>query len=180
MPGSSHICQRDLQSKFYSTIKEISQIWMLQLTYIKESNHSTSLILLTTAQRERERVSVWIEINATFSFPRFFFFFIFLCMNSNHTWVHCLRTVYHYLYTVYVLKNIKNGSHSIIHTFKNYFATVLSVFSFQISISPTINSIQTDPETFFSKLGWIVIWNLKLRWARKLLRLVKKLLKAAG
>ena len=86
-----------------------------------------------------------------------FFFFCFLHVNSNLTWVHCLRTVYHYLYTAYVLKNIKNGSHGIIHTFKNYFATVLSVFSFQFSISTTINSIQTDPETFFSKLGWIVI-----------------------
>ena len=31
---------------------------------------------------------------------------------------------------------IKNGSHDIIHTFKNYFATVFSVF----------NCIQTDPE----------------------------------
>ena len=32
--------------------------------------------------------------------------------------------------TVYALKNIKNGSHGTIHTFKNYFTTVLSVFSF--------------------------------------------------
>ena len=39
--------------KSYSTTEEISQIWMLQLTYIKESNNSTSLILLATAQRER-------------------------------------------------------------------------------------------------------------------------------
>ena len=35
---------------------------------------------------------------------------------------------------------IKNGSHSTIHTFKNYFATVFSVFSFS-----KISSIQTDP-----------------------------------
>ena len=33
---------------------------------------------------------------------------------------------------------IKNGSHSTIHTFKNYFATVFSVFS-------KISGIQTDP-----------------------------------
>ena len=32
--------------------------------------------------------------------------------------------------TVHALKNIKNRSHGIIHTFKNYFATVLSVFGF--------------------------------------------------
>ena len=33
--------------------------------------------------------------------------------------------------TVHVLKNIKNGSHGTIHTFKNYFTTVFSVFQFQ-------------------------------------------------
>ena len=36
---------------------------------------------------------------------------------------------------------IKNGSHSTIHTFKNYFTTVFSVFSFS-----KISSIQTDPK----------------------------------
>ena len=40
---------------------------------------------------------------------------------------HCSRTVYS---TVHVLKNIKNGSHDTIHTFKNYFITVFLVFSF--------------------------------------------------
>ena len=38
---------------------------------------------------------------------------------------------------------IKNGPHSTIHTFKNYFATMFSVFNFQFSI---INNIQTDPK----------------------------------
>ena len=36
---------------------------------------------------------------------------------------------------------IKNGSHGTIHTFKNYFATIFSVFSFS-----KISSIQTDPK----------------------------------
>ena len=57
---------------------------------------------------------------------------------------HCLHTVHHYLRTVHTLKNIKNGSHDTIHVFKNYFAIVLLVFSFQFSISATISSIQTD------------------------------------
>ena len=35
---------------------------------------------------------------------------------------------------------IKNGSHGTIHTFKNYFTTVFSVFSFS-----KISFIQTDP-----------------------------------
>ena len=60
----------------------------------------------------------------------FFFFFFSLRVNINLTWV----TVHHCSYTVHVLKNIKNGSHDTIYTFKNYFATVLSVFSFQFSV----------------------------------------------
>ena len=81
-----------------------------------------------------------------------FFFFFFLRVNSNLTWVHrsctvyyCSYTVLHCSCTVYVLKNIKNGFHDTIYTFKNYFATVFSVFSFQFQFSATINSIQTDP-----------------------------------
>ena len=36
----------------------------------------------------------------------------------------------YYNTTVHVFKNIKNESHDTIHTFKNYFAIVFSVFSF--------------------------------------------------
>ena len=69
-------------------------------------------------------------------------------MNSNITWVHCAMTkitVYALFISVHALKNIKNGSHGTNHTFKNYFATVFSVFSFQFLVSTTISSIQTDP-----------------------------------
>ena len=42
--------------------------------------------------------------------------------------VHCSRD----LQTSFFSKTfIKNGSYGTIHTFKNYFATVFSVFSFQ-------------------------------------------------
>ena len=44
-------------------------------------------------------------------------------------------------YTVYIFKNIKNGSHDTIHTFKNYFALVFSV-------SVKISCIQTDPQSY--------------------------------
>ena len=76
----------------------------------------------------------------------FFFFFLtrfhleycgYCSMNSNRNcWLsavnsahmHCLRThKFHFFINFF----IKNGSHSTIHTFKNYFATVFSVFSFQ-------------------------------------------------
>ena len=38
---------------------------------------------------------------------------------------------------------IKNGFHSTIHTFKNYFVTVFFSFQFQFSV---FNCIQTDPK----------------------------------
>ena len=47
---------------------------------------------------------------------------------------------------LYSEKNIKNGSHGTIHTFKFYFATVFSVFSFLFSVSAKISLIQTDPK----------------------------------
>ena len=66
-----------------------------------------------------------------------FFFFFFLRLDSNLTWVYCQETkitVYALFITVHsivhALKNIKNGSYDTIHTFKNYFAIVFSVFSF--------------------------------------------------
>ena len=39
-------------------------------------------------------------------------------------------TIHTLFITVHALKNIKNRSHGNIHIFKNYFVTVLSVFSF--------------------------------------------------
>ena len=57
--------------------------------------------------------------------------------------MHCLVGLVHDLWDSQVLyseKNIKNGSHDIIHTFKNYFAIVFSVFS-------KISGIQTDPKS---------------------------------
>ena len=78
----------------------------------------------------------------------FFFFFgphlltlggqILLLWTVNTLFTHCADTVH-------TLKNIKNGSYGTIYTFKNYFAIVFSVFSFQFSVSATISLIQTDP-----------------------------------
>ena len=64
-------------------------------------------------------------------FPFFFFPCAWRVISHGFTVHHFSRTVYHCSRTVYALKNIKNGSHSTIHTFKNYFTIVLSVFSFQ-------------------------------------------------
>ena len=68
-----------------------------------------------------------------------FFFFFFVCPRF---WVGDKVTV-HTLFmepttTLFRKKYIKNESHDTIHTFKNYFAIVFSVFS-------KISCIQTDP-----------------------------------
>ena len=78
-------------------------------------------------------------------FLPFFFFLFFQRMNSEFTvqrqkllFMHCSSTV-HGTYSHFIQKKyIKNGSHSTIHTFKNYFATVFSVLV-------KINCIQMDP-----------------------------------
>ena len=86
-------------------------------------------------------VCVWIQrfpLNPELHFS-IFFFFLFPCtwtVISHRFTVYETKITIHVLFitvhsTVYALKNIKNGSHGTIHTFKNYFATVLSVFSFQ-------------------------------------------------
>ena len=83
-------------------------------------------------------VCVWIQrfpLNPELHSSTFFFFF--LRLDSNLTWVYCQETkiTIHALFItvhsiVHAQKNIKNGSYDTIHTFKNYFATILSVFSF--------------------------------------------------
>ena len=44
--------------------------------------------------------------------------------------LHTVHALFMGLTTILFKKKIKNGTHSIIHTFKNYFVTVFSVFSF--------------------------------------------------
>ena len=57
----------------------------------------------------------------------------------------------HCAHTVHVLKNIKNGSHNTIYTFKYYFATVFSVFSFQFSVFSNNKFNPNTPITFPEK-----------------------------
>ena len=97
--------------------------------YFNYNNLGISRYLSTRkySKSERYKVTVCIPRFAASTFSSFFFFF--LRVNSNLTWVHCSRTVQYCSYTVYVLKNIKIRSHDTIYTFKNYFATVFSVFS---------------------------------------------------
>ena len=95
------------------------------------------------------------SFEAAFSFFFSFSFFLFSCISgvmlllfmhcslnsSCKCWLFFGEQCIHALFTdsqISFFSNffIKNGSHGTIHTFKNYFATVLSIFS----------CIQTDPE----------------------------------
>ena len=80
---------------------------------------------------------VWIPRNLASTFWScvffvFFFFFLFCPKIFTFGGQNILLWVLfmHCTYTIHILKNIKNGSHDTIHTFKNYFTIVFSVFSF--------------------------------------------------
>ena len=109
---------------------------------------------------------VWIQIilRLCFAFSASFFSFFFtrFALGDNY---HCSRIVEalfmycsqdpHSLYSKKI--KIKNGFHNIIHIFKNYFATIFSVFS-------KISYIQIDPLLIY----WLMIW----REAIKLIRII--------
>ena len=98
------------------------------------------------------------------SFPFFFFFFFgfhafsvlrcgYCSMNSNRKcwllqWTVQICTVHGPTNLFFINFFIKNGSHSTIHTFKNYFATVFSVFSFQF-----------QQNKFYPNTPIIICWN---------------------
>ena len=94
-----------------------------------------------------------------FTFSTFFFFFFwpaFVDFGRPYLLLWIVYTLFTYCaYTVHVLKNIKNGFHNTIYTFKNYFAIVFSVFSFQFSV--IISSIQTDPILCYCD-SWTIIF----------------------
>ena len=110
-------------------------------------------------------VSVWIHWSCVcvcdkLRFRSFFFFFFlfsrvleecgYCSLNSSRKcWLfnyeQCICALFMDL-QIPLFSNffIKNGSHGTIHTFKNYFTTVFSVFSFN-----KISSIQTDPKYYY-------------------------------
>ena len=76
------------------------------------------------------------SVFSTESRAAFFHFFFFFPLHFTHFalgqgTINTVAILFIYCSSiVYVFKNIKNGSHDTIHTFKYYFATVFSVFSF--------------------------------------------------
>ena len=92
-----------------------------------------------------------------------FFFHAFCFRGELSLFTHCRSTV-HALFTGPTLTlfrkkiKIKNGSHDIIHTFKNYFVTIFSVFN-------KISYIQIDPLL----IDWLMIWREAIDLIRKIL-----------
>ena len=58
----------------------------------------------------------------------------------------------HCTYTVHTFKIIKNGSHNIIHTFKNYFDIVFSVFSF------SRNKFKINETLYYVEVVYLHLW----------------------
>ena len=79
--------------------------------------------------------SVWVQIILHLHFQWFFFSFFAAHVSGDKVIVHAL---FMGPSITLLKKNIKNWSHGTIHEFKNYFATVFSIFS-------KISCIQTDP-----------------------------------
>ena len=109
-------------------------------------NVNTEVLIGWPAKEKSYNVIVWIQrflMNPAVRFPFFSFFFHacqgggrqnLLFMRQMSLFTHCFGIVYAlFMESTATLfkKNIKNGSHGTIHTFKNYFATVFSVFNFQ-------------------------------------------------
>ena len=88
-------------------------------------------------------VYVWIHVCGKHLRFMFFFFFFFVwgkalfwgCFQFSMSPVYCSRNPQTFLFCNFF---IKNGFHDTIHTFKNYFVTVFSVFN-------KIKCIQMDP-----------------------------------
>ena len=97
---------------------------------------------VVAAKHRSERLNASLDSVSVFSFQRFSFLLFFHAFQGNKIYCsqlqhHCLCTVaalfMHCLWDpqlLYSEKKIKNWSHDTIHTFKNYFVTIFSVFSF--------------------------------------------------
>ena len=110
-------------------------IWVayIESTFIWEEGVAIELSVLNKFSLRRRLGSASTFISSRFLL--FFFLFLFLLpafVDFGRQFL-LLWTVYtlftHCAYTVHVLKNIKNGSHDTIYTFKYYFATMFSVFN---------------------------------------------------
>ena len=118
----------------------------VQLQYLQKDMDDTIIMDNDNKKTRTKTVILWGRLDPTFSASTFwslrflcffvcFFFFLlpaYVDFGGQKLLFCTVATLFMYCSdTVHALKNIKNGSHGTFHTFKNYFATVFSVFSFQ-------------------------------------------------
>ena len=92
---------------------------------------------------------------SAFAFCLFFFFLVNRNIWLNLSWtVHPCTVHGSYKLHFSVIFSLKNGSHSTIYTFKNYFATIfsVSVFSFSKNKLNPNGSVVTFPRNVHSRL----------------------------
>ena len=119
-----------------SKIKFFKEISFIVLFASKKMDKFPKLFLNKFIKKLEYQVSVWI-LMTTLSVYVFFFFLRSAVLSFSMGPIHYSRDPQ----TSFFIKNfIKNRSHGTIHTFKNYVATVFSVFS-------KISGIQTHPKS---------------------------------
>ena len=108
-------------------------------------------------------MSVCFGLKVAESGLRFTFLFFFPCTVSalggqeycSHPVKYCLYTVWHCLQ----VKNIKNKSTILFTHLK-----IILLECFQFSVSATISSIQTDPESWFYYLVFAIMYLISLSY----------------
>ena len=106
----------------------------------KKVGSNVTLLIIDKLLGLSIRLDLCLQIHVCVSFLFYFFLFFipaacfdFLAVSAS---MHCSQVTQTLLFNNFFFKN---GSHNTIHTFKNYFAIMFSVFS-----SSKISSIQTD------------------------------------
>ena len=95
-------------------------------------------------------MSVWIHVFSSRLRVCVCVFFFLVRMNSNITWIHCAGDKVH-------CSRVVHGSHSTIHTFKNYIVTVFSVFSFLFQQKKVVSKrVLSSPRFFTLKLVYFI------------------------
>ena len=112
----------------FQLTRNCSQLFQCSSLYLNKSSPWKAFVVKTD---QVTKCTFGLRVRVfQFTFSTFFFWPTFVDFRKQYLLLWTLYILFtHYAYTVYILKNIKNGSHDTIYTFKNYFATVFSVFN---------------------------------------------------
>ena len=108
----------------FQLTRNCSQLFQCSSLYLNKSSPWKAFVVKTD---QVTKCTFGLRVRVfQFTFSTFFFFLARICWLWE-TIFTVMNT--HCAYTVHILKNIKNESHDTIYIFKNYFATVFSVFN---------------------------------------------------